>query len=398
MRLLVVFVSRPANSQIFPPGRKTTAPQPPGPGFPDEAPSQNVIFSFIFNYLYLIHPISDFHIPVTLLSNPHASLNSYGMDLQDLVTIELLKSLGSPWPGMLRNGGLLIETCQRTIWVGVQDSLNSEIIQTICDDPGLELRDGSDAYLRLLRISTGLESELPGETEIFGQIKLCWKRFQKANAGNLIRTMERIMQCLFEDTKEIRTHYLQGHGGASYGSLLRRLVSVAPGEKILIIGAGQLAKNILPYFSEQQLLLWNRTPEHIHEVLGVEMKRHASVAILHPDEEHLGWIEADHVFVCIPEDPDRDFERVQLWLKNQEAKNQRHIVHLGITSSASTGWESLPGLMTLKNLFQLEKDQSSVRNRGLEGAARACRDRALLRKMGSSTSLPHGWEDLVVFG
>jgi hypothetical protein len=51
----------------------------------------------------------------------------------------------------------------------------------------------------------------------------------------------------------------------------------------------------------------------------------------------------------------------------------------------------------LDDLFALEKSQGAVRSTQIIQAARACEEKAKLRSLGSSITIPHGWEDLALF-
>ena len=54
------------------------------------------------------------------------------------------------------------------------DMKSIQILLTAGSDAAGELYQGADAYGFLLRLASGLESEIAGETEIFGQIKEAW--------------------------------------------------------------------------------------------------------------------------------------------------------------------------------------------------------------------------------
>src|SRR5262245_60181131 len=67
-----------------------------------------------------------------------------------------------------------LDTCQRRLWVG--DARGGGF-------PAAAL-SGEEAYLLLLRIATGLESAVAGETDVFGQLKQAWREF--AESGNAL--------------------------------------------------------------------------------------------------------------------------------------------------------------------------------------------------------------------
>ena len=143
----------------------------------------------------------------------------------------------------------LFETCLRKIWFSPEGPLAG---------PGL--LHGSAAYQFVLEVISGLHSPIFGETEILGQ----FKTFLETHRGNSeFGFFQPWGQGLLEDVKKLRTDFLQGQGQHSYGSLLRKRLQ--PGEKIWILGAGQLTEALLPWLTEQTVTLWVRRPEKARE-------------------------------------------------------------------------------------------------------------------------------------
>src|SRR5205085_7626204 len=130
------------------------------------------------------------------------------------------------------------------------------------------------------------------------------------------KSLQPVFQKLFEDAKEVRTLFFQNLGGASYGSLARRLLpqkeNVSEGP-ILVIGAGKLARAIFPYFTDRKLVVWNRTREKIPAHLsGIDSL----------EELDRAWMEAEHVLICIPSNPTHsEFEDRGLALWEEGKKN-----------------------------------------------------------------------------
>jgi hypothetical protein len=78
------------------------------------------------------------------------------------------------------------------------------------------------------------------------------------------------------------------------------------------------------------------------------------------------------------------------------------VLHLGLDGAAGTAWAGVPGLSTLRDLFELRDNQASQRELALARARRACRDKAQLARLDDADgsragSSNHGWEDLGVF-
>ncbi|MGK5088769.1 hypothetical protein WDW86_14525, partial [Bdellovibrionota bacterium FG-2] len=68
-------------------------------------------------------------------------------------------------------GAFFLDSCQRMLWVASSDFAWSRVEL----ESHLEIFQGEKAFQFLLRIATGLESQIIGETDFFGQLKQAWK-------------------------------------------------------------------------------------------------------------------------------------------------------------------------------------------------------------------------------
>lgn len=325
-------------------------------------------------------------------------------------------SLDTELPGVFS-----LDTCQRRIWVGPIEVFGNAFKETFkeIEQQGFEKFNGQAAYAFLLRVATGLESEIKGETDIFGQLKMAWAKFEEQrrwpiqdyeSLTDLLVQQTRAnelslwMRKLFEDTKEIRAHYLQNTGGDAYGSLVRKLVKSIPSPKrepILLVGAGSLAQSVAPWLLEHELWICNRTiasAKRLTEELS--LKPGARVKWIDSSEaELLAWQNAAHVVVCIPIDLDGDPARLESWKKGYQTG--KSIVHLGTLRKDSGPWQNIDSLYTLDDIFELQKQQEEARSEFFTRALRAIEEKATLRSLSGSLAgsitLPHGWEDLAVF-
>jgi hypothetical protein len=316
------------------------------------------------------------------------------MALSDLSVVNY-RSSESPAPAPVAEQACVIRTCLREVQVSAQAPL--------ANDTAASVHTGAPAYEFLLRLASGLESEIAGETEIFGQIKQAWRDYELAQTDSA-RALRPWMQRLLQDTKEIRSEYIVGLGSATYGSLARRLLGGRPEGTTLLIGAGQLAATVLPYLDCPDLRIYNRNPARAFAMLAEARERPGgSVTVLEAtlDAELSAWREARDVVLCVPADAARDELRVRVW---REAAAQRggRVLHLGLNGASGTVWDALPQLATLQELFGLRDNQAEQRAALLARARRACLDKAKLAYIDDADgSRPgtsnHGWEDLAVF-
>ncbi|HKE44238.1 MAG TPA: hypothetical protein VKB41_06835 [Steroidobacteraceae bacterium] len=293
-------------------------------------------------------------------------------------------------------GRFTIETCLRRLLI---TQTTDSAIASAAAPAGVEFLRGVDAYDLLLRIASGLESEVPGESEVFGQFKQGWQAYRTQH-GEAARALDPLIRKLFEDVKEIRSRHLTGLGAATYGSLVRALLGSDAEQPTLLIGAGEMAAAILPYLSGRPLYIANRTPERAAALLaGLRRKSdHADeIKLLGGDSEtELAlWRTVTNVIVCVPPNRERDLARVQAW-KERDA-NSGHLLHLGKLAPGDSVWANLDRFATLVDLFALQSANSERRRVQLLHARNACRERAQLRSLGGGAGVAHGWEDLSLF-
>ncbi len=295
----------------------------------------------------------------------------------------------------------IIATCLREVRVASLP-VSSQPSSAQCHAAGFERYTGWEAYRFLLQLACGLESEIAGETEIFGQIKDGWQRYEAARPGEAA-ALRPWMQRLLQDTKEIRSEYVVGLGSATYGSLVRRLLGADVGGSTLLLGAGQLAEAVLPYL-DGEVIIANR-----HRARGEELiakQRAGAIGRMRAaggaacEEELAAWRSVRNVVICIPADAGHDAARVAAWRSRSMPGGK--VLHLGIHDPAGSAWEHIAGLCTLRELFGLRDAQAAQREALLARARRACFTRAQLARLDDADgarpgSASHGWEDLAVF-
>ncbi len=146
----------------------------------------------------------------------------------------------------LEGRGLLWRTCLREL-LFLEPGSRAEAPE------GTHIRRGVEAYRALLEICSGLHSPLFGETEVFGQ----FRAFRESQ--NLGPQWTALLDAVEEDVKKLRRRYLTELGSQSYGSLARR--HLPADSRVVILGSGRLAQDLLPWLSNQKVTLVARSPE-----------------------------------------------------------------------------------------------------------------------------------------
>ena len=320
-------------------------------------------------------------------------------ELQVLHRCEALPELPSGVMAAVQAGhAFAIHTCQRLVFVSSGTATRESLQRLLGDAAHAELYEGSHAYAFLLRLTCGLESKLPGETEVFGQFKDAWSTFE-AGHSPLAQELTGYVQSLFRDVKDVRSRFLSGIGSTSYGSLVRRLLDDGgePGP-VLLVGAGQLAEAVAPWLKGTELWIWNRSAARAQQLVEQLRQREPARVIRQLDSsvdaELAAWQRARDVVVCVPTDPERDPARAAAWAVPRTPRGQ--LIHLGFDDSADRqAWAGAGPMLHLGAIYQMMQEQNELRRAQVRRAERACSERALLRALGRSDSEPHGWEDLV---
>ncbi len=228
-----------------------------------------------------------------------------------------------------------------------------------------ESRTGADAYRFVLEIATGLRSAVPGETNVFGQLKKAWRCYSRIGYSGDVDRLKPVIQQLFDDASAIRRKHLEGIGGSSYGSLVRRLIAPRSSDRILFVGTGDLAQSMLPFFRQFQVGAWNhQSSQSKLDDVNLFFAPHQATAAAQ-------W--ANHVILTTPPDPHNDDE----WQARLAAAKISSIVHLGHRRGDRSGWGANIVAYDLDHVFELREAQADIRSSQLQRARDACWKRTL---------------------
>jgi glutamyl-tRNA reductase len=158
-------------------------------------------------------------------------------------------------PELMQRAGLLecvpLITCNRAEFYGVTTRTNgldavTEALGGVLDVTRFERHAysyaGPAVPPHLLRVASGLDSQMLGETEILGQIKAAYHTaHQRATVGAVCH---RLMQKALQAAKWARTHTAIGKGQVSIGSvaveLTERVCGALEEVDILLVGTGEV--------------------------------------------------------------------------------------------------------------------------------------------------------------
>ncbi|MDT8321728.1 MAG: glutamyl-tRNA reductase, partial [Xanthomonadales bacterium] len=123
---------------------------------------------------------------------------------------------------------------------------------------------GEDVARHLIRVASGLDSLVVGETQILGQLKEAWQLAHEA--GSMGRVLDRLFQHTFAAAKTIRTHSgINEHPvSVAYTAvvLARQIFGDISTKTVVLVGAGEMIQLCGRYLRDHgiaNLLIVNRS-------------------------------------------------------------------------------------------------------------------------------------------
>ena len=199
---------------------------------------------------------------------------------------ELMPALKSLKDGLALEEIAILSTCNRTEIYVVSRMLESERIKhrlaSIKKIEYEEVRESfyvktsNEAAKHALKVASGLDSLILGESQILGQFKNCFH--VAGSAGTLGRELKHFSQMIFRGAKAIRTQTKIGENSVSLGSLTvtiaERLFAQLSACRVMLIGAGEIARLVGKHLKSagiSQFTIANRSRtrgEELAKVLG----------------------------------------------------------------------------------------------------------------------------------
>jgi glutamyl-tRNA reductase len=158
----------------------------------------------------------------------------------------------------------ILNTCNRVEFYGVADDVSTVARvqaafcrrQDFAEEEFARHRvrlDGPATVRHLFEVATGLDSQLVGETEILGQVKVAYATAQARGSTGPI--LNRVFQKAFQAAKHVRTHTAISEGQVSIANVAVGLAHDIFGDlaptRVLLLGAGEIGEKTAKAFQSR---------------------------------------------------------------------------------------------------------------------------------------------------
>jgi glutamyl-tRNA reductase len=174
----------------------------------------------------------------------------------------------------------VLSTCNRTEIYGIADQadmlINLLCSETVGDAAGFRqrcyIKQGKDAIEHIFSVGAGLDSQILGDYEIVGQMKLAVKFAREK--GFIGAFMERLFNTVLQSSKAIKNETALSGGTISVSfaaiQFLKEQLTETKNKKIVLLGTGKIGrntcKNLVDYLDTTNITLINRTDEKAVEL------------------------------------------------------------------------------------------------------------------------------------
>lgn len=177
---------------------------------------------------------------------------------------------------------LLVSTCNRTEIYGFAER-PCILIDLLCDNTKGTVEEfqnvayvhkNNDAISHMFKVGSGLDSQILGDFEIIGQLKLGAKKSK--NAGLLNSYLERLVNSVIRASKRIKTEteLSSGATSVSFASVqyIMNNVKHISKKNILLFGTGKIGRNtcenLVKHTKNTHITLINRTKDKAEAIAG----------------------------------------------------------------------------------------------------------------------------------
>jgi len=246
---------------------------------------------------------------------------------------------------------------------------------------------GEEAIQNLFEVSTGIDSQILGDLQIFSQVKEGVETAKKYGCIN--SHMDRLLQFVFQANKEVQSFTAISKGAASIAhaavlKIRQKTEHLLKNKKILVFGTGKIGQRTLENINSQtksQITIINRTLEKSQEIAKNQKVKYAPIKSLVKEitkadvivvatsskeytinEEHIANLNSEKLFIdlSVPRNinpqlnSNKNIELVNLDQLNIEADQTLNLRK-----------KDIPKAKTIINLYKLEfEDWSKLHTLG----------------------------------
>jgi glutamyl-tRNA reductase len=189
--------------------------------------------------------------------------------------------------GLGIDGAFVLSTCNRTEVTGFAEH-PFQLISLLCKYSNGSVEEfaevsnvykNQEAVQQLFKIGTGLDSQILGDYEIVGQLKLAFQQAKRENTTNAY--LERLINLVLQASKKVKnqTKLSSGTTSVSYAAV-QYIIKNLPdynAKNMLVFGLGKMGKhtckNLAEYTDNKSVCLINRTQEKA----AAFVKEHATI-------------------------------------------------------------------------------------------------------------------------
>lgn len=177
---------------------------------------------------------------------------------------------------------IVVSTCNRTEIYGFAQH-PFQLIKPLCDNSRGTVEEfqkvaflykNNEAIRHIMRVGTGLDSQILGDFEIISQIKLGFAESKKLNLANSF--IERLVNYTIQASKRIKneTELSSGATSVSFASVqyIMNNVPDVQNKNIILFGTGKIGRNtcenLVKHTKNEHITLINRTKDKAEKVAG----------------------------------------------------------------------------------------------------------------------------------
>jgi glutamyl-tRNA reductase len=251
----------------------------------------------------------------------------------------------------------VLSTCNRTEIYGFAEHAG-QLIQLLCaqteGDPQTftqlaYVKKGPEAVEHLFAVGAGLDSQILGDYEIVGQLKVAVKfARERAFVGTYL---DRMVNVVLQTSKAVKNQTALSDGTVSVSfaavQYIKQKFNILAGKKILLLGIGKIGrstcKNLVDYLETTAITLINRTPQKAAELANELGLQHA------PIDQLADYIDNSDIILVATNAAHPTILKTHL-----EGKTDKLIIDLSIPYNVEMAAQDLPNVH-LVNVDELSK-------------------------------------------